>query len=202
MPTLMPAPSPTPIVPASASASLVTLVKPGGDQSIVVNGAKPGREIHLQVTFPNGDKLQQAAAADGIGNANFSFLQRPSMITRRNRQARVTLTGVGAGGPFSMVKTYTIGYAPVDVSVQPRTARPGKQVSIWIHGHKRAGIVLTLTLAGNHHRYITSRTGSHGWTRIGYTVPRRLHSGQHIAVHVFLYIFHRTAQTTSTLHIR
>jgi hypothetical protein len=195
-------PTPTTVPPRL---SLALRVKPGEKQQISASGFPANASVQFVVTFPNGDLLGQKDSADAAGTAQFAFSQPASKITRESNIATVSVQAQGSTllrelSPASATSRYAIGFGKIDVSVEPREANPGDAVAVYVHTRKHTHIAVTIrtsslkTLAGN--------TGSKGWKRLTYRIPRGLKSGRTLMVRAWVTLHGHLTQAKSPLKVR
>lgn len=183
--TSTPAATPTPTVTPTATPVPLRLsvtlahgtVNPRQRQQVVVRTA-PGATLYLEIGYPNGDVKQVDDTVNAAGRFTYSYVQPGSRITRTGRTATVTVdVSLGSSIKHS-VKRYTIGFARLDVSVQPRRQSRGSAVNTWVHSYPRT----RFTVRVQYPRSVvyvspTQTTGSDGWAYLRLLIPRTITPG-------------------------
>jgi hypothetical protein len=158
-------------------------VKPGAQQVVTVH-TNPGRNVTLNVAFPNGAPVNLIALANTSGVATFTFTQPANAVRHRSRTAHVTAQWADAvpGKSAALEATYTIGYGKIDLSSSKITPNRTQMVTIWIHTHARATVKGTILPPGGKATTFTVRTGKKGWAHYRYHLTRLLSAGQTLSV--------------------
>jgi hypothetical protein len=152
-------------------------VNPGSQQTVSISTLR-GAKVQTVVFFPNGDKKKHNVTAGSSGKINWSYKQPGSRITHSSRTAKVTVSSLTGSAAKYSTKTYTIGFARLDVSTQPRRLARGKVLSIWVHTRANDPIEVVLRFNGGGSASLTGRTGNDGWAYLRYTVPRNARTGR------------------------
>jgi len=181
-PTATPSPTPTP-VPAALSVSHKT-AKPGTTQKITVT-TQAGAGVGLVISYPNGNQKKFNGTASSSGTYTAKFRQPGSRITRKSRTAKIAAK-VGLNGATGGTSgKYSISFAHVDVSAQPRVQSRGKLVNIWLHAAPHSsGVRLMLTFSDHTRQTLYGKVGKHGWWNKKYSVPKHAPKG-HVDVKGF-----------------
>ena len=200
LPGLTPPPAPggptataTATLPPTSTATSIPLtlsvklahgtVAPRSQQTVSVT-TLPGAGVTIVVHFPNGDTKRHAGVASDAGKLRWTYKQAGSRITHASRTAKVSVVASDESGSKSATKRYTIGFAQVDVSVQPRTQKTGRAVSIWVHSSAFTIVQVRLTFSNGSTARFRTRTGSDGWAYRSYVVAARAPKGR-VAVKAF-----------------
>lgn len=154
-----PTPTATSVPPTLAVQIAHGNVAPRAKQSLTISTAA-GVSLSVVVVFPNGDKKTHTGTANATGRLTWSYVQPGSRITHTSRTARVTVTASNGPQSVSAVRSYTIGFADLDVSAEPRAVKRGGTVTIW--AHTKPSTVVSITLAGLY--TLRKTTGGNGWT--------------------------------------
>ena len=168
----------TPIPPLPLSVQLEPRVEPGSRQVILMR-SMPDTILHIRVLFPDGEGRSATTATDGSGNARFVYLQHPDRITYNQLFATVTVQAVKGAATAAQTLHYRIGWAPIDVSVQPRVQAVSHLVRVWVHTQSsRTTVVIALQFPkkGQVKKFQT-RTGARGWASVAYRIGHYLKSG-------------------------
>jgi hypothetical protein len=205
--TSKPAPTAT-SVPIAAQLNLAPLVKPGQKQQITGSGFSANEGVEFVVTFPNGDLLGQRDTADVEGNAQFSFTQPGSRITRTSNIATVSvepqaalLGHIGhASAPAVATAQYAIDFGKIDVSVEPRQAGAGQKVAVYIHSKPRMKVAATVRTSKL--KTLRGKTGAKGWVRLTYRVPAGIKSGETLVVRAWVTLDGHLTQTQAPLKVK
>lgn len=175
--TVTPTPSPTP-VPLTAVEKLAhSSVSPRSKQSVTVT-TLANASVALAIKFPNGNVKRASGTAGANGQYKFTYVQPGSRITHSSRKTSVTATATMGTETASATKTYTIGFAPLDVSAEPRSVSRGKAVTIWVHtaANTRFAVVLRYSSAFASGGGI-GRTGGNGWASERVSIPSNAPKG-------------------------
>lgn len=210
-PSLSPPPAPgsavTPTPTATAIPLTVTVklahgsLAPGKKQTVTAT-TLPAATVRITVRFPNGTSKTATGTAGASGVlAAWTFTQPPSVITRQSRTARVTASATSGTRVASATASYSIGFAPIDVSAQPRVQSRGRTMSIWVHSGARLHLVATIQLPNASGATVHFVTGSKGWKRIALSVRSSSHTGTGRVV-VTGKVRGRAAQAATTFRIR
>jgi hypothetical protein len=179
-PTATPAPTSTPI-PLTVNLKLAhKSLSPRQKQTVSVT-TMPGATVAIQLKYPNGDNRTHSTIAGTGGAVSWKYTQPGSRITHTSRTATVTVKATLGTQSQSSVKKYTIGFAKLDVSVQPRKVKRGHAIAIWVHTTSNTPIRTVLRYPKKYAVTLTGETGTSGWLSQRYTVPTSVHTG-HVAV--------------------
>jgi hypothetical protein len=152
-------------------------VNPRSRQKISVK-TLAGADLSMVVTFPNGDKKTNDNTASASGRTSWSFVQPGSRITHSSRTASVSVTVTLGAATRVGHKKYTIGFAAIDLSVQPRSAKRGQQISAWVHSSAYEHVTVALIFKGNLVANLRGLTGRDGWVGLPATVPAQAPKGK------------------------
>jgi outer membrane protein assembly factor BamB len=187
-------PSPT-AGPLSVSAK--ASVKPGKSQVVAVH-ATPNTVVHVRVTYPNGDHQSHPVTTDAAGAGSYSYTQGASKITHTHNTATIKVT-VGSGASATTAQTtYKIGFAAIDLSLEPRVVKRGSAINIYIHQKPGTRVVASVLYPGGRVDQRFGRPGVHGWAHIRYTVPKGAVAAGKTVV-VLAKVYRGSASTRSTL---
>lgn len=176
--TVLPTVGPTTPAPLTAAISLSSSsVKPKKKETVTVK-TEPGANVTIKVRFPNGDTKGTNGTAGSAGTVTFSYVQPGSRITKSSRKATVTAVAATGSSSAQATATYTIGYAALDVSAQPRTRKPGKQEAIYVHTAKGTAVTVHLAGSGATLKTVIVKTASSGWAYVAYNIPSRAKAGK------------------------
>jgi hypothetical protein len=165
-------------VPLSISVHLAhSTVAPGKKQKVSVS-TLAGAAVSLTVTFPNKYKRSHDATANSAGTASWSFVQPGNRITHTSRSAKVAVQVSSGGLSLHTSKHYTIGFGPIDATVQPHKQKPGEGVTIWIHTAPFVSVTVTFRSGGRIIRTLPVRSGGDGWLQIRYIIPAHTARGK------------------------
>jgi hypothetical protein len=151
-------------------------VAPGKTQKVTVSSL-PDVGVHVLVRFPDGSAKTTHATTNSSGAVRWSYKQPASRITRASRTARVTVDVSDAIQTKQAVKRYTIGFAAVDVTVQPRSVKRGHAMTVWAHSASGASLTITIRFPGGATATLRGVTGQDGWWSTPTSVPAASHSG-------------------------
>ena len=195
MPPLVPPPAPgsgataTPTATATATATATPVplilrlrlahrvVSPRSKQKIVVT-TLPGTYVDLTVRFPNGGTKEHDGTAGEAGTLTWSYRQPGSRITRKSRTARVTVVAGEDDQTLSAEKRYTIGFAALDVSVQPRVQFRGRAITISVHTQPSSRVGVVLRFRNGSTAQLQGHDGGDGWWDQQYVVPNGASRGR------------------------
>jgi hypothetical protein len=154
-------------------------VAPRASQKVSIT-TLPGASISVLVTFPNGDTKTHTATANSAGTASWSYKQPGSRITHGSRTGTVTVEASNATDTKRSTKRYTIGFARLDVSVQPRKAKRGNGVGIWVHTGGQTDVVVVIRYhnGATARIWVYHRTSADGWSYSSYTIPSNAARGR------------------------
>ncbi len=186
--------SPTPHyapTPVSAQISLVSPIKPGKDQRIVVSRVIAGSPVTARVTYPNGQTADFSGTANASGTARITFVQHPGKLTRFVRTATVQITATTVSGQATSSFKYLIAFRKVDLVAPPSASVHGR-VSIFVHAAKHRDV--TVTIHPGHRKIVVKRgvTGDRGWLKIPYTIPAKIKPGGVISLHAQVRLVRKT----------
>jgi hypothetical protein len=187
--------------PVPAFVSLSNVVNPGATQRISVSNLLPSTALQIRVTFPNGETVVAHANADSAGHAQFSFLQAGSTLTRHSRIAQVEITATTSSGTATTTMHFTVGFGKVDVVVQPRALPPGGAGAILVHTRAHKSVTVTLHFASGKKTTLRGLTGSHGWVKLRFNLPRSAKRGRSVTVRAVVRLHGKSVRASSALSI-
>ncbi|GAC1334645.1 MAG: hypothetical protein NVSMB22_27170 [Chloroflexota bacterium] len=144
----------------------------------------PHARVNVRVTFPNGDSRHTSRVASTGGHLTYVYTQPGSRITRTNRRARVFVTASDGSTTRKKRVAFTINFAVLDVSAQPRSQHAGQAVGIWVHSAPRTRFSLSLQPERKQlfaYPVSVQSTAADGWGYVRLVVPAKASRG---TVHV------------------
>jgi hypothetical protein len=194
-PTATPSATPT-SVPLSI-AGIKQKVSPGTQQAFDIHGPA-NVPVQVQVDFPDGQSLIRSAIIGSDGAAAVHFMQPASRITHENRAATVFV----AVGDRVVRASYTIGYGPIDVSVEPRIVTRGATALIWTHARPRTHVRLSIAPNATPADRKLLRAGKHGWAKWYYRVQKSRTPDSVLKIHAQITSGSHHPKTSTTLTVR
>lgn len=180
-PTVTATPSPTPTatpVPLTLTVKLAHgTVNPRSKQKVTVT-TLPSATVNLTVKFPNGNTKTHSGTANASGGLSWSYVQPGSRITHSSSTVRVSVQASNGTDTKSSTKRYTIGYARLDISVEPRTQTRGHVIGIWLHTPAATPVQIVLRFANGQSQNLVANNRGAGWSYVGYTVPTTAPKGR------------------------
>jgi hypothetical protein len=140
----------------------------------------------VQIAFPNGSVLKQSTAADSQGLAHVDFKQAASLITHENRTAQVTVSEAQDVAGMPATETYTIGFARIDVAVEPAAVGRGERFTVWVHTAARSTVLVELRPSRSRSDSAAARTGPKGWAHLRFRVEESRKPGASLVVRATL----------------
>jgi hypothetical protein len=162
-------------------AGLAATVKGGQTVNFDLHAA-PGGVAAVHVTYPDGEALDSTVPVGTDGLAHVSFHLPDSRITRESRRASVTIHE----GTQTTTAEFTIGYGPLDLSVEPRVVSRGATTVIWVHAKRNRTVKLAVTprLSKSDSRVV--KIGKSGWAKVYYVVSKARTSTSVLKVHAHI----------------
>ena len=207
-PTATPSPTFTNVPTATETSTPIPLtisglspvVKPGQHQSFDVHAA-PATDIAVQIAFPNGNVMRQSTTTNDQGAAHIDFRQAASLITHGGRSARVTVSEPQGVGTASVTESYLIGFARIDVSVEPAAIGLGKRFTAWVHSSARSQILVELRPLRSRSDSVAAHTGPRGWAHLRFTVEESRKPGVSLTVRARLSGSRKSAWTSTKIRV-
>jgi hypothetical protein len=198
--TNVPTPSPT-VTPVPLTISgLRPVVKPGQHQSFDVRG-DPSATIRVQIAFPNGSVLTQTTTTNSQGLAHVDYEQTASLITHENRTARVTVSEAQGAATMPAIGTYAIGFAKIDLAVEPASVGRGERFTAWVHSAARSEVLVELRPRRSRSDSAAARTGPKGWAHLRFRIEQTRKSGASLVVRATLTGSGKPASTTARIRV-
>lgn len=180
-------PTVTPTATATATPVPLTLnlrlahhtVNPQSKQKLTVT-TLPNIPVTITVKFPDGDGKSHDGTTDTAGKLTWSYIQPGSRITHTSRTGRVSVRVSSGAQVKGSTKPYTIGFARLDISMQPRSVKRGHALTFWLHTSGKTSVELVLTYPHKvtQKLFIYNRNNANRWSSTRYVVPSKVAIGR------------------------